>query len=115
MKLTNMAQSKSALNKAEKIASPSISEDKYPYGLKLHLDHDSLKKLGVKSLHPAGTLVHIHAKARVASTEERKQSDGNTSRNMALQIEHLAMSARPNSALDAVDSGVQQANANSTD
>lgn len=110
MKLTNMAQSKKALSKAEKVSIPS-SGSRYPYGLGLSLDHDSLKKLGVKGMHKVGSHVHITAKARVTSTEERKQGDGNMSRNMQLQIEHLAMSARPNSALDAVDAGVNQANA----
>lgn len=113
MKLVNMAQSKTALKKAEKVSMPSGQGDggvTYPYGLHLHLDHDSLKKLGVKGMHKVGSHVHLHAKARVTSTEERKQGDGNMSRNMALQIEHLTMSARPNSALDAVDSGVNDAN-----
>lgn len=108
MKLVSMARSKSALNKAEK-APTHIGSDKFPYGLQIHLDHDMLKKLGVKGMHKVGSHVHITAKARVHSTEERKTGDGNVSRNMQLQIEHLALSARPNSALDAVDAGVQDA------
>lgn len=107
MKLTNMAHSKAQSKKND--MPTKLGSEKYPYGLNLSLDHDSLKKLGLKHLPKVGSHVHIHAKAHVQSTEMRKHSDGNMSRNMQLQIQHLALSARPNSALDAVNSGISDA------
>jgi Major coat protein-like len=110
MKMVHMNESKSAgkLNMPTEVGSGKGPN--YPYGLRLDLHDASLKKLGVTGKMPAvGSKVHLHAHARVVSTEMRKQGDGNTSQHMALQIEHMAMSGRSNSALDAVNGGVEDA------
>ena len=62
---------------------------KYPWGLQICLNDDSLEKLGVKTLPAAGTEVTIVAKAVVAGTSERQTEGEGTKASMDLQITDL--------------------------
>lgn len=59
--------------------------DKYPYGLRLDLNSDVMKKLDVDSLPKTGSEVTIKAKAKVVSTSIN-DSDGKQEKRMELQI-----------------------------
>lgn len=61
----------------------------YPYGLRLCLDDDTLEKLGITSLPEVGIEVAIMAKATVVEVEVCQSQDGETHREMDLQITKL--------------------------
>lgn len=90
MELINMKQS----NKSETGIAPAESEaPRYPYGLELRLDKESLDKLGVKTLLSVGTEIMITAKAYVSSTSAYEYQGEGKEINMGLQITDLALSA----------------------
>lgn len=68
-----------------------IGEDDYPYGLTVHLDHDTLTKLGVHTLPKAGSKVKLQAHAHVKSTEDRTEDGGKRRRSMSLELRHMAI------------------------
>lgn len=59
--------------------------DKYPWGLRLDLNSDVMKKLDVDSLPKTGSEVTIRAKARVVSTSINDRN-GKQEKRMELQI-----------------------------
>lgn len=63
----------------------------YPYGLRLHIDHDGMKKLGMKELPEVGHEVHIRAKAHVSSASSEKQEGQEDHHRLELQITHLGI------------------------
>lgn len=82
--LINMQQTAA---EAKEYTEPSIADaPKYPWGLCITLSNDSLKKLGVKAMPAAGTVVTIVAKAEVAGTRETQTQGGETESSMDLQI-----------------------------
>lgn len=62
---------------------------KYPWGLCITLNDDSLEKLGVKTMPAVGTEVTIVAKAQVTGTNERQSENGESYSSMDLQITDL--------------------------
>jgi len=66
-----------------------MEEEKYPYGLRIHLDKDALKKLGITELPKVGDVVVISAKASVGSVHESEHLVGEVNRNVDLQITDL--------------------------
>jgi hypothetical protein len=104
--LINMQQS---AEEAKEYAQPSVEDaPKYPWGLCITLNDDSLDKLGVKGLPAGGTEVTIIAKATVSRTSENQTQSGETERSLDLQITDMrlntgssdAKSMYPNSDLD---------------
>ena len=82
--LINMENSPEA---AKEQVNPSVADGpKYPWGLCITLNDDSLDKLGVKTLPAAGTEVTIVAKATVTGTSERQTEGEGTKASMDLQI-----------------------------
>ena len=72
---------------------PSESEaPKYPWGLCIQLNDESLKKLGVDKLPQAGTEVTIIAKAQVSRVSENQTQGGESEASMELQITDMTMS-----------------------
>lgn len=65
---------------------------KYPYGLCLCLNDESLKKLGISDPLPVGTEVVITARAKVTSAGAREEIDGGKYANMDLQITDMEIS-----------------------
>lgn len=65
---------------------PAADAPKYPWGLEICLNDESLDKLGVKALPAVGTEVTIVAKATVSSTSENATEGSGTRANMSLQI-----------------------------
>ncbi len=67
-----------------------IGGDDYGYGLTVRLDHEHLKKLGVKKMPKAGDVIHLHSKAHVKSTSEHSE-DGGDRKHMELELRHMAL------------------------
>lgn len=67
-------------------AMPLVSSMDYPYGLRLHLDHETLIKLGVKELPAMGAMVNIEAIAEVVSVSSSSNHEGKIENNICLQI-----------------------------
>ena len=73
------------------------SPDKYDYGLRITLNADSLKKLGVKDLPTVGDEYHLMAACRVISTS-KNASETNESARVELQITHLGLNSEADDA-----------------
>ncbi len=72
---------------AQQMVNPAASDaPKYPWGLSLCLNDDSLDKLGVKTLPAVGTEVTIVAKATVSATRESATEGDGANSSMDLQI-----------------------------
>ncbi len=71
---------------AEQISPTPADAPKYPWGLCITLNDDSLEKLGVKTLPAVDTEVTIVAKAVVSATRENQTQGGDSEASMDLQI-----------------------------
>lgn len=72
---------------AKEYTQPSVADaPKYPWGLCITLNDDSLDKLGVKTLPAVGTEVTIVAKATVSRTSENATEGNGNCATMDLQI-----------------------------
>lgn len=66
---------------------------KYPWGLCIDLNEDTLKKLGITDLPAVGSSMLITAKADVQSAGESQYQGDDTKRmNLSLQITDMSMS-----------------------
>jgi hypothetical protein len=74
---------------AEEQVSPTADAPKYPWGLCISLNDESLEKLGVKTLPAVGTDVTIIAKATVSGTSEFSTEGEGSRASMDLQITDL--------------------------
>lgn len=63
----------------------------YPYGLRVCLNEESLKKLGVSSLPSVGTTMRLEAVVEVCSASENQTAKG-SERNLDLQITDMQLS-----------------------
>ena len=97
MAMTDMAKTPSDVKEEQSdwgTAQIAGAVDKYDWGLRISLDSDSLKKLGLDgNLPPIGSVVEFTAKARVtsASSSEREKADGSSTehKSVDLQITHM--------------------------
>lgn len=90
MKLVHMGREEDGIPTAPE-AMPGISP--YPYGLRLHLTHEELEKLGYDSLPAAGTMCRIECIACVTSSRtEDPDADGDCDYCcIELQVTEMAM------------------------
>ena len=95
--LTNMARTKKESKKEE---TSEYIEDKYPWGLSINLDQDSLEKLGIKDLPAVGESIKLEAKVDVVEISECDSANGGTKRSMSLQITDLGLMVGEKSAAD---------------
>jgi hypothetical protein len=98
MSKIKMASMRMEPAKNEQVAEKAPSEGDrpaYPWGLSVHLDDQSLSKLGLDRLPQVGKPVMIHALADVTnvSEQERVGADGKKeiNRAVALQITNMGM------------------------
>lgn len=71
-----------------------IGTSHYPSGLSLHVDHESLRKLGVEDHHDmprAGKKFHVEAYGHIEHAQHEEGADGVVHRHMRLQITHMGM------------------------
>jgi hypothetical protein len=88
---------------------PSPNEDKYPYGLRISLDSATLKKLGLKSMPKVGSDITLKAQACVVSCSVNERLEGGSDRRLELQIERMDLNNDPDSALEAMERGLDEA------
>lgn len=69
---------------------------KYPYGLSLCLDDETLKKLGITELPPVGTVMQLTALVEVCSISNYENQEG-SDKSLNLQITDMEL-ANGNSA-----------------
>lgn len=100
MALTDMKRTKQErkARDSEMKASLPGSEDSYPYGLSVHLDHESLGKLGVDKLPNVGDKLHLHAHAHVTEVREENREGGKKHRHVTLQLRKMALGAHEDDA-----------------
>lgn len=88
--------------------------EKYPYGLRMDLNSDVMKKLGVASLPKTGGEVTITARAKVVSTSVNDR-EGKQEKRMELQIVAMDIDAGEESAEDAIGAAIDKADEESDD
>lgn len=109
MALKSMKTTKADLKARQKTyAKPMSDGEDYPYGLRITLDADALKKLGVTSLPKTGAYVTVQAECCVKSTSIDDRN-GRTERRIELQIENMEVTLPKQSAEDAISDAVSKA------
>lgn len=89
MKLKNMKLTKE--QREQELSSPiALGKETYPYGLRLHLDEESIKKLGLDELPAVGKKLVLYAKVEVQSASIHEHKDGKN-RMLDLQITDLCV------------------------
>src|SRR5690242_9732270 len=86
-KLVSLKQKKSDRENEPQLA--KSPRDSYPYGTELHLEHGTLKKLGVKRLPSVGKKVRLKVHGHVTRTSESNDGEGGN-RSMHVQITHMS-------------------------
>lgn len=109
MPLKSMALTKADRKAREKRCEIPSLGDKYPYGLRIELNNDAVKKLGLSSLPKAGKRMKLVAEVRVIGSRMNQRDGGETERNLDLQIEKMDLTSTPGSALEAVNEGIKAA------
>lgn len=95
MELKSMALSAKESKAMVEPASPAGEGPRYPWGLQLRLDNESIDKLGLAGLPDTGATLMVHARAIVTETSERDSQDGGKRRTLEIQITDLAIEAEP--------------------
>lgn len=70
-------------------------DEKYPYGLRVHVDHEGLKKLDMNELPQVGHSVEMRAKAQVMGVHMEDGPDGEKRHRLEMQITHLGIHHKP--------------------
>lgn len=94
MQLVNLANSPEEAKEQGAICTSEGEGPKYPYGLCLDLNDDVLEKLGITSLPPVGTVMHITAMAKVTRVSEH-ENEKESERCVGLQITDMAATPGP--------------------
>jgi len=110
MKKYDMAFSKAEQKErnSPKECSGPMMGSKYPYGLEISLDDATLEKLGIDSLPKVGKKIRIEATCEVVSVSQNQERD-HKNRSVRLQIVSMGCESGPQSALEAVEDGVEDA------
>lgn len=68
---------------------------KYPHGLRVHVDHEGLKKLDMDELPQVGHSVEMRAKAQVMGVHMDEGEDGQPRHRLEMQITHMGIHHKP--------------------
>ncbi len=92
MPLVNMKKTKKEVKDDLK---PTIAVDvpKYPYGLSINLEEESLVKLDMTDLPEVGDSMNLIARVTVESVQSSERQGGKKHRSLHLQITDLALEA----------------------
>ena len=82
----------------KEMAEHSVVRDveKYPYGLRLHLDSNSYKKLGISEVPTVGDKVAILAYAEVCDVHQNKYEGDEKQVSIGLQITDMEIKEKEN-------------------
>lgn len=83
------------MERAKKKGEEPYDGSKYPYGLRVHVDHEGLKKLDMDELSQVGHAVELRAKAQVMGVRSEQREDGTHERHLEMQITHLGVHHKP--------------------
>jgi hypothetical protein len=74
-------------------ATTKIKQPRFPYGLCIRLENESLKKLGLEGLPEVGATVQFTAEARVtsASSQDVESADGKVTQNRCVELQICRM------------------------
>jgi len=75
----------------EEIAESRMEEEKYPYGLRIHLDSNSIENLAMKELPKVGDSIMVFGKATISGVHESESMGGKKNRSVDIQITDLAL------------------------
>lgn len=90
MNLVNMKMDQEEMD--EYGSSTMVSDaPEYPYGLKLDLDSEALKKLGINQLPAVGQKYSLMANVEVCCTSQYESQDAGMKSSMSLQITDMAL------------------------
>lgn len=64
----------------------------YPWGLRLELNDESMKKLGMEELPDVGATLTLHAKVKVERVSQNDSAEGGKRQDMSLQITDMSLS-----------------------
>ena len=89
-KMVDMKISKAEKKRSQNDIMPASlsSGERYPYGLQIRLDNDSMKKLGIE-LPEVGEEVTVYAKADITEASANETSEGGKRLSCTLQITRL--------------------------
>lgn len=90
MKMTSMKMEPKKGDKAEAACCSMEQEEKYPWGLRLNLGDEELKKLGIKELPKVGQSLTLTATVKVVGVRSNESQEGEN-RNVELQITDCAL------------------------
>lgn len=94
------------LDKQKEYDAVSLFGDEYPYGLRIHLDEDTVRKLKYSFAVGEDVMMTVKAHVKRVSTEEEEagEGEGDTSSCVELQITDMAVEASPKSSSDRANS-----------
>lgn len=84
MKLTQKDEKKS-------MESCVIENPKYPYGLTIRLENESIEKLGIGEIPESGKKMMVIAEVEVVGTNVRSMSNGKDHKSIELQITDMSL------------------------
>ncbi len=94
MKMKSLKISRDEAKLRETLAQPEAVKDtgpRYPWGLEITLDKDTISKLGINVAdYSAGDVVEFTAKAEISSISKRDTVGSGADKSMGLQITDLA-------------------------
>ena len=88
MAMQDLKISKKEAKEANKPSTSYEDQERYPYGLRLDLNNDTLEKLGITKLPAVGTMLMFEAKAKVVGSRQ-SATESSDNRSIELQITHL--------------------------
>lgn len=88
MAMQDLKITKKEAKEASKPIGTYEDQERYPYGLRLDLNDDTLKKLGITKLPAVGTVLMFEAKAKVIGSRQ-SATESSDNRSIELQITHL--------------------------
>jgi len=91
VEMAHMARSKEEKKRQMEPMNVRESGPDYPYGLRVDLDHEGMKKIGMDEMPEVGGEVSLHAKAHVVSARSEKREGEEDHRSVGLQITHLGI------------------------
>lgn len=68
------------------MVAPTYEEPAYPWGLRISLNDESLKKLGVAELPAVGETLQVTCMVEVVGVSQHQEKDGDACRSVELQI-----------------------------